>query len=32
MLAGNFVVCPLHAFRYDMTTGECDQPDACSLA
>lgn len=31
MLAGDSVVCPLHAFRYDMHTGECDQPGACSL-
>lgn len=31
MLAGNSVVCPLHAFRYEMTTGECDQPGACPV-
>ena len=31
MLAGNSVVCPLHAFRFDMTTGECDQPGTCSV-
>ncbi len=31
MLAGDSVVCPLHAFRFDMTTGECDQPTVCAL-
>ncbi len=31
MLAGNQIVCPLHAFRYDGTTGQCDQPDACAV-
>jgi nitrite reductase (NADH) small subunit len=31
MLAGESVVCPLHAFRFDMNSGECDQPGACSL-
>lgn len=31
ILAGNSVVCPLHSFRYDMATGECDQPGACSV-
>jgi nitrite reductase (NADH) small subunit len=31
MLAGEQVVCPYHAFRYDAHTGECDQPGACSI-
>jgi len=31
MLAGESVVCPLHAFRFDMNTGDCDQPNTCSL-
>ncbi len=31
MLAGDSVVCPLHAFRFDMHTGECDQPGTCAL-
>jgi nitrite reductase (NADH) small subunit len=31
MLAGNSVVCPLHSFRYDMASGECDQPGACAV-
>jgi nitrite reductase (NADH) small subunit len=32
MLAGEQVVCPYHAFRYDSRTGECDQAGACSIA
>jgi nitrite reductase (NADH) small subunit len=31
MLIGEQVVCPLHAFRYQGTTGECDQPNACAI-
>ncbi len=31
MLVGEQVVCPLHAFRYQGATGECDQADTCSL-
>ena len=31
MLAGNTVVCPLHAFRFDLHNGDCDQPNACSV-
>jgi nitrite reductase (NADH) small subunit len=31
MLAGNQVVCPLHAFRFDLATGDCDQPGACPI-
>jgi nitrite reductase (NADH) small subunit len=30
MLAGNRVVCPFHAFRYDLDTGACDQLDSCA--
>jgi len=29
MLAGDEIVCPLHAFRFDGVTGECDQPGQC---
>lgn len=32
MLAGEQVVCPYHAFRYDGRTGECDQNGACAVA
>jgi nitrite reductase (NADH) small subunit len=31
MLIGEQVVCPLHAFRYQGTSGECDQPGACAI-
>lgn len=31
MLAGDAVVCPLHAFRFDMQSGACDQPGACAV-
>ena len=31
MLIGEQVVCPLHAFRYTGTSGECDQPGACAI-
>jgi nitrite reductase (NADH) small subunit len=31
MLIGEQVVCPLHAFRYHGTSGECDQPGACVI-
>ena len=31
MLAGDQVVCPLHAFRFDPSTGACDQPGVCSI-
>jgi nitrite reductase (NADH) small subunit len=31
MLAGEQVVCPFHAFRFDARTGECDQPGECSI-
>jgi nitrite reductase (NADH) small subunit len=32
MLAGEQVVCPLHAFRFDSDTGACDQPGVCPVA
>jgi nitrite reductase (NADH) small subunit len=32
MLAGDQVVCPYHAFRFDPATGNCDQPGVCSVA
>jgi nitrite reductase (NADH) small subunit len=31
MLAGDQIVCPLHAFRFDGQTGECDQPGECPV-
>ena len=31
MLIGEQVVCPLHAFRYQGTSGECDQEGACAI-
>jgi nitrite reductase (NADH) small subunit len=31
MLAGDQVVCPLHAYRYDAHSGACDQAGACGL-
>jgi nitrite reductase (NADH) small subunit len=31
MLAGDQVVCPLHAFRFHGTSGECDQPNVCGI-
>ncbi len=31
MLAGDQVVCPLHTFRFDSTSGECDQPGVCAV-
>ncbi|HUO08858.1 MAG TPA: nitrite reductase small subunit NirD [Phycisphaerae bacterium] len=31
MLAGDQIVCPLHAFRFDGVTGECDQPGQCAV-
>ena len=32
MLAGEQVVCPLHAFRFDSESGACDQPGVCAAA
>jgi nitrite reductase (NADH) small subunit len=31
MLIGEQVVCPLHAFRYQGKSGECDQSGACAI-
>jgi len=31
MIAGDQIVCPYHAFKYDSATGQCDQPNACAL-
>ncbi len=31
MLAGDAIVCPLHAFKYDLHSGTCDQENACSI-
>ena len=31
MLIGSQVVCPLHAYRYHVESGECDQPGACAV-
>lgn len=32
MLAGDSVVCPYHAFRFEGATGACDQPGICDIA
>ena len=32
MLAGDAVVCPLHAFKFELHTGDCDQPQTCGVA
>ena len=32
MLAGDQVVCPYHAFKFQRRSGECDQPGVCSIA
>jgi nitrite reductase (NADH) small subunit len=31
MLIGEQVVCPLHAFRFHGTSGECDQAGTCAI-
>ena len=31
MLIGEQVVCPLHAFRFDGTSGGCDQAHVCAI-
>lgn len=31
MLIGDQVVCPLHAFRFHGTSGECEQPGMCAI-
>lgn len=30
MLAGDQIVCPLHAFRFDSQSGACDQAGVCA--
>jgi nitrite reductase [NAD(P)H] small subunit len=32
MIVGESVVCPLHTYRFDATTGACDQATVCSIA
>ena len=31
MVVGRQVVCPLHAYRFEAHTGDCDQPGICSI-
>ena len=31
LLSGDAVVCPLHQFRFNMTTGTCDQDNVCQV-
>lgn len=31
MLVGKQVVCPLHSFRFDLETGQCEQPGVCPV-
>ena len=31
MLAGHRVVCPFHAFRFDLQTGDCDEQSVCGV-
>jgi nitrite reductase (NADH) small subunit len=31
MLIGSQVVCPLHNWRFEGKTGECDQPHGCAI-
>jgi nitrite reductase (NADH) small subunit len=32
ILSGDSVVCPLHQFRFDMSSGACDQENVCAVA
>jgi nitrite reductase (NADH) small subunit len=32
MLAGDSVVCPYHAFRFEGATGACDQAGVCDIS
>ena len=32
MLIGSQIVCPLHNYRYEGGTGDCDQAGACNIA
>lgn len=31
MITAGTVVCPLHAFHFDLLTGECEQPGQCAV-
>jgi nitrite reductase (NADH) small subunit len=31
LIADQQVVCPLHAYRFDLLTGQCEQPGVCSV-
>jgi nitrite reductase (NADH) small subunit len=31
MIAGNQIVCPMHAFRFDLSSGDCDQGGTCPV-
>jgi nitrite reductase (NADH) small subunit len=31
MLVGEQIVCPLHAFRFDLHTGQCEQSHVCPV-
>ena len=31
VIAGNRIVCPLHARRFDLETGSCDDASVCSV-
>lgn len=31
MIAGDSVVCPFHAFRFNLKNGECQESHACSI-
>jgi nitrite reductase (NADH) small subunit len=31
LLSADSVVCPLHQFRFDMTSGQCDQENICAV-
>lgn len=30
-VVGSSVVCPLHAFKFNAASGECDQPGVCAV-
>jgi len=31
ILAGERIVCPFHAQRFDLNTGNCDRPETCPI-
>jgi nitrite reductase (NADH) small subunit len=31
IIAGDRVVCPFHAMRFDLKTGDCDHPETCPI-